>query len=86
MTKRNAFGETIHTPEDQPEDFADYADEQGGGLYDAGISKDPNFGWCADVSTYAGDGLAVHDFPDKASLVAWLEEAGVPADMIEEDE
>lgn len=33
MTKRNGFGETIHTPEDDPTDFIDYADEHGGGIY-----------------------------------------------------
>ena len=86
MTNRNGFGETIHTPEDHPTDFTDYADEQGGGIYEARVSEDPAFGWCASVSTNKGDDLHVHDFPDRESLVTWLVEAGVPANEIEDDQ
>lgn len=83
MTKTNAFGETIHTPEDQPEDFAAYADK-GDGFYSAEVGEDPAFDWCATVSTNGGGELSVHEFPDRESLVDWLEEAGVPPSMIED--
>lgn len=85
MTKRNAFGNTIHTPEDRPEDFADFAAEMGGGAYSALVSEDELFGWCASVALNEGEDVEVHDFGSRDELVAWLVVAGVPAAEIEDD-
>lgn len=85
MTKRNAFGATIHTSEDLPEDFADFTEERGGGAYSAIVSLDEAFGWCASVSLNDGDDEEVHGFDSREALVAWLIEAGVPAAEIEDD-
>lgn len=88
MTKKTAFGDTVHTPSDSPEDFVVFADKYGeagaGGFYAARISDDPHFKWCAsvDMNDEPGD-LSVQDFPSEAAIKAWLTEAGVPEDAIE---
>jgi hypothetical protein len=85
MTKRNFFGELIHTPEDSPDDFAAYLDGLGG-AYAANISRDASYGWCADVDMNEADIVAVYGFKDAASLRAWLVQAGIPEREIIEAE
>jgi len=88
MTKRNFFGEVIHTPEDEPADFALFAAENDlGKPFGAVISDDGDgFQWCASVSMDVGDDLQVHDFSTRDELVEWLIEAGVPAKEIEDEQ
>lgn len=90
MTKRNFFGDTIHTPEDSAADFAAFAeDRDAGGFYAARISDDgeeSGFGWCASVDMNNASGeLEVHGFATKQALTDWLIEAGVPSSEIEEE-
>lgn len=83
MTKRNFFGNIIHTPEDSADDFAAFMDERGG-AYAARICEDPEFKWCASVDCNEGDEpVEVHEFASEEALRSWLIDAGVPEDEIE---
>lgn len=87
MTKSNMFGETIHTADDEPDDFALYLDEEGGAAWKAVISDDQSeLGWCAEVYVDNGEEgmpVQVHGFANAGALQDWLEKAGVSPGVIE---
>lgn len=72
MTKRNAFGDTIFGPEDNPGDLIAHLDDEGlGSPYEAETNEDPNFGWCALIRADEGE-VEVHGFKSRDDLVDWL--------------
>lgn len=78
--KRNAFGEVIIEPTDDPYYvFADVLDvDMSDNLLGYRFAEeDPNFGWCCEIESEGGTAAQVHGFADLESLKNWMEQHSI---------
>lgn len=78
--KRNAFGDIILQPGDDP--VAAFGDEYGLDMSDnligfRFVEEDLSFDWCCELEAESGETMAVHNFETEAQLRDWLNIHGI---------